>query len=88
MGAPASGTLYAVQLLFPFALVPLVALAAGAPTLLLPWLMLPPAVKLRRDFANCPPGLPYNAILYRTFKLGLAYSSLLAIGAVLGRVLR
>ena len=88
MGAPASGVLYAIQLLSPFALVPFVALAAGAPTLLLPWVLLPSAVKLRRDFVNCPPGLPYNAILYRTFKLGLAYSSLLAIGAVLGRVLR
>jgi 1,4-dihydroxy-2-naphthoate polyprenyltransferase len=87
MGAPASSMLYAVQLLSPFALVPFVAFAAGAPTLLLPWVMLPPAVKLRRDFANCPPGLPYNAILYRTFKLGLAYSGLLAIGAILGRVL-
>lgn len=88
MGAPASSMLYAIQLLSPFALVPFVALAAGAPTLLLPWVLLPSAVKLRRDFVNCPPGLPYNAILYRTFKLGLAYSSLLAIGAVLGRVLR
>jgi 1,4-dihydroxy-2-naphthoate polyprenyltransferase len=87
MGAHASSLLYAIQLLSPFALVPFVALAAGAPTLLLPWVLLPSAVKLRRDFVNCPPGLPYNAILYRTFKLGLAYSSLLAIGAVLGRVL-
>lgn len=87
MGAPASSMLYAVQLLSPFALLPLAAFASGAPTLLLPWVLLPSAVKLRRDFANCAPGLPYNAILYRTFKLGLAYSSLLAVGAVLGRVL-
>ncbi len=88
MGARVSAALYGVQLLAPFALAPLAALAEGTPALLLPWVLLPAAVRLRRDFAHCPPGLPYNAILYRTFKLGLGYASLLAAGAICGRALR
>jgi 1,4-dihydroxy-2-naphthoate octaprenyltransferase len=35
---------------------------------------------------RCPPGLAYNRILVRTFKLELAFAALLAAGAVLGRL--
>ena len=85
-GSAASQRLYGLQLLGPFVLVPIVALLAGTPWLLLPWLLLPAAVALRRDFLRCPPGLAFNDVLFRTFRLELVYAVLLASGAVLGRL--
>jgi 1,4-dihydroxy-2-naphthoate octaprenyltransferase len=85
-GAAASQRLYGLQLLGPFALVPLVALLADTPWLLLPWLLLPAAMALRRDFLRCPPGLPFNEVLFRTFKLELTFAVLMASGALLGRL--
>lgn len=85
-GAAAAQTLYAVLLFLPFALVPLIALLAGSAWLLLPLLMLPSAWALRRDFLRCPPGLAFNQVLFRTFRLELVYAVLLASGAVLGRL--
>ncbi len=85
-GAAASQRLYALLLLGPFALTPLMAWLASAPTLLLPCLLLPAAWELRRDFQRCPPGLAFNAVLFRTFKLELLFAVLLASGAVLGRL--
>lgn len=85
-GASASRTMYAMLLFAPFALVPLIAFAAQSPTLLLPWVLLSQAARLNHGFAHCRPGLAYNAILFRTFLLGLAYAILLATGAILGRV--
>jgi len=84
-GSAASQRLYGLQLLGPFVLVPIVALLAGTPWLLLPWLLLPAAVALRRDFLRCPPGLPFNEVLFRTFKLELMFAVLMASGAVLDR---
>jgi 1,4-dihydroxy-2-naphthoate octaprenyltransferase len=84
-GAAASHRLYAVLLLGPFALTPVMAWLAGAPTLLLPCLLLPAAWTLRRDMQRCPPGIAYNEVLFRTFKMELLYAVLLASGAVLGR---
>ena len=85
-GATASQRLYDLLLLGPFALTPLLAWQAAAPTLLLPCLMLPAAWELRRDFQRCPPGLAFNAVLFRTFKLELLFAVLLSSGAVLGRL--
>ncbi|MBL8342828.1 MAG: 1,4-dihydroxy-2-naphthoate octaprenyltransferase [Rubrivivax sp.] len=84
-GAAAGQRLYTVLLLGPFALAPVMALLAG-PMLLLPLLLLPSAWALRRDFIACPPGLAFNAVLFRTFRLELVYAVLLASGAVLGRL--
>jgi len=85
-GATTAQRLYALLLLGPFALTPLIAWLAGAPLLLLPLVLLPAAWVLRRDFVHCAPGLAFNAVLFRTFRLELVYAVLLACGAVLDRV--
>jgi 1,4-dihydroxy-2-naphthoate octaprenyltransferase len=85
-GAAAAQRLYALLLLGPFALTPLIAWLAGAPLLLLPLLLVPAAWALRRDFLHCAPGLAFNAVLFRTFRLELVYAVLLASGAVLDRL--
>lgn len=85
-GTLASQRLFMLLLLGPFVLVPVMAWLAATPALLLPWLLLPSAWALRGDFLRCPPGLAFNAILFRTFKMELVFSVLLAAGAVLGRV--
>jgi 1,4-dihydroxy-2-naphthoate octaprenyltransferase len=85
-GAAAGHRLYTLLLLGPFALVPLMAWLASAPALLLPWLLLPAAWTLRRDFMRCAPGLAFNAVLFRTFRLELVFAVLLASGAVLNRL--
>ncbi len=84
-GATAGHRFYTALLLGPFALVPVMAALAG-PVLLLPLLLLPAAWALRRDFLQCPPGMAYNAVLFRTFKLELVFAVLLASGAVLSRL--
>ncbi|MFO1292752.1 MAG: 1,4-dihydroxy-2-naphthoate octaprenyltransferase [Rubrivivax sp.] len=85
-GAAAAQRLYAALLFAPFALAPLVAWLAGTAWLLLPLLLAPAARTLWRDFLRCPPGLAFNRVLFRTFRLELVYSALLAAGAVLGRL--
>jgi 1,4-dihydroxy-2-naphthoate octaprenyltransferase len=74
-------------LLGPFALVPVMAWQSAAPSLLLPLLLLPSAVQLRRDFGTCPPGVAFNEILFRTFRLELWFAALLSAGALLARVI-
>jgi 1,4-dihydroxy-2-naphthoate octaprenyltransferase len=86
-GAEASRALYAGLLLGPFLLVPLIALTAQALMLLLPLLLLPAALRLRRDFTQCQPGVAYNEILFRTFRLELWFAALLSAGALLARTL-
>jgi 1,4-dihydroxy-2-naphthoate octaprenyltransferase len=85
-GLRAGHRLYSLLLLGPFVLTPLIAVLAGAPLLLLPLLLLPAAWALRRDFMHCAPGLAFNAVLFRTFRLELVYAVLLASGAVLDRL--
>jgi len=84
-GAATGQRLYTLLLLGPFALTPVMAAQAGS-TLLLPLLLLPAAWALRRDFLHCAPGVAFNGVLFRTFKLELLYAVLLASGAVLGRL--
>ncbi|MDZ7590417.1 MAG: 1,4-dihydroxy-2-naphthoate octaprenyltransferase [Rubrivivax sp.] len=84
-GAAASHRLYTLLLLGPFALTPLMAWLSGSWLLMLPCLLLPAAWTLRRDMQRCPPGIAFNEVLFRTFKMELAYAVLLASGAVLGR---
>lgn len=85
-GARAGQGFYTLLLLGPFALLPLMAWMGAQPLLLLPLLLLPAAWTLRRDFVRCPPGLAFNLVLFRTFRLELMFALLLASGAVLGRL--
>jgi len=85
-GAAASRHLYSLLLLGSFALTPLMAWLAGSAMLLLPCLLLPAAWTLRHDMHRCPPGIAFNEVLFRTFRMELAYAVLLACGAVLGRL--
>jgi 1,4-dihydroxy-2-naphthoate octaprenyltransferase len=85
-GAAASHRLYTLLLLGPFTLTPLMAWLSDSLLLLLPCLLLPAAWTLRRDMQRCPPGIAFNEVLFRTFKMELVYSVLLASGAVLGRL--
>jgi 1,4-dihydroxy-2-naphthoate polyprenyltransferase len=86
-GERASRGLFSLLLLGPLALVPVMAALAGTPALLLPLVLLPAALSVRRDFGRCPPGTPFNAILFRTFRLELWFAALLSAGTLLGRVL-
>ena len=86
-GDNASLGLYSVLLLTPFLALPLMALLARSVALLLPLLLLPVAWALRRDFRRCAPGLAFNQILFRTFRLELWFAALLSAGALLGRLL-
>ena len=86
-GERASHRLYSVLLLGPFVLVPVMALMADDPALLLPLLLLPAAWTLRLDFLGSAPGRAYNPILFRTFRLELWFAVLLSAGALLGRLL-
>ncbi|MGZ5131163.1 MAG: 1,4-dihydroxy-2-naphthoate octaprenyltransferase [Caldimonas sp.] len=86
-GEAGSRRLYGLLLFGPFALVPAMAFMAGAPALLLPLLLVPVALRLRRDFVACPGGAAFNGVLFRTFKLGLQFATVLSAGALLARVL-
>lgn len=86
-GAQIAKHMYSASLYSAFALVVPMAWLEGAATLLAPLLLLPTALRLNRDFVACPPGLAYNAILVRTFKLELGYAALISAGAVAARLL-
>jgi 1,4-dihydroxy-2-naphthoate octaprenyltransferase len=85
-GAPVSRAMYAAGLLTSFALLLPLAWRSG-PALLAPLVLLPASLRLYRDFADCPPGLAFNRVLVRTFKLELGFAALLAAGAVTTGVL-
>lgn len=86
-GDNASFRLYGWLVLGPFLLVPAMAWLAQSAALLLPLLLLPMAWQLRRDFNGCAPGMAFNQILFRTFRLELWFAALLSASALLGRVL-
>jgi 1,4-dihydroxy-2-naphthoate octaprenyltransferase len=86
-GAQTAKHMYSASLYGAFALVLPMAWLEGAATLLAPLLLLPTALRLNRDFVACPPGLAYNAILVRTFKLELGYAALISAGAIAARLL-
>jgi 1,4-dihydroxy-2-naphthoate octaprenyltransferase len=87
VGAAAAQRIYACLLLGPFALCPLMAWVSKSAPLLLPLALLPAALALQRDFVACPPGIAYNQILFRTFRLELVFAMLMAGGAVVARLL-
>jgi 1,4-dihydroxy-2-naphthoate polyprenyltransferase len=96
-GARGSRRLYVALLLIAFGLVPVMAtLARGtslpangvdrfAASLLLPLALAPVALRLWRDFTSSEPGTAFNAVLFRTFRLELAFAVLVSIGCVLAR---
>ena len=45
----------------------------------------PAAWRLWRDFRRCPPGLAFNPLLYRSFRMVGTFAVLLAAGALLAR---
>jgi 1,4-dihydroxy-2-naphthoate octaprenyltransferase len=86
-GEAGSRRLYTVLLIGPFALLPAMALSSSAPALLLPLLLLPAALQLRRAFVACPRGTAFNEVLFRTFRMELWFAALLSAGALLGRMI-
>ena len=86
-GPQASIGLFSFLLIAPFALLPWMTVWADTPTMLLPLLLMPAALQLRRDFVHCPPGTAFNEQLFRSFRLELWFAALLSAGALLGRML-
>jgi 1,4-dihydroxy-2-naphthoate octaprenyltransferase len=85
-GAAVSRAMYGLSVFGAFALLLPVAWLLTSPWPLAPLVLLPRALRLWRDFIGCPPGLAFNGILVRTFKLELAFAALLATGAVAARL--
>jgi 1,4-dihydroxy-2-naphthoate octaprenyltransferase len=87
-GDAASRALYGTLLIGPFLLLPPTAWLARSPALLLPALLLPAAVALRREVAECAGGSALTGLLFRTIRLELRFAALLAAGALLARAMR
>lgn len=83
VGEAASRRVFATLLLLPFGLLLPLAWWGGSLLLLAPALLLPAAWQLRRDFNRCAPGLAYNAVLFRCFRLGLWFALALAASVLL-----
>jgi len=84
-GSGAAQTLFSLLLALAFVLLPFMAGVARAPLLLLPWVLLPRALRIRYDFAACRQGSDFNLILLRSFQLGLHFALLLAFATLLSR---
>jgi 1,4-dihydroxy-2-naphthoate octaprenyltransferase len=84
-GKQASVGLFSALLALPFLLCLLLAWERASPLFLLPLLWVPQAFRLADDFRHCPPGLGFNAILFRVFRLELWFALALALAAVLVR---
>jgi 1,4-dihydroxy-2-naphthoate octaprenyltransferase len=82
-GERASAGLYAVLMLVPFALLPLLVRQTASHLLWLPLLALPGAIGLVRALPRTPPGLAFNGLLMRTVMLQLIYGAMLTIGTLL-----
>lgn len=83
VGEAGSRRLYAALLLGSFVLVPVTCICVRSPWLMLPMLLAPAAIRLRRDFTRCRPGTAFNEILFRTFRLELWFALLLSAGFLL-----
>ncbi len=62
-------------------------MVVGSFAALLPLVLLPAALRLRRDTATCREGGAFTTLLVRTFKLELMFSVLLSLGLVGARAL-
>lgn len=74
-----------ILLTLPFCALAAMAWQAGALWPLVPTLLAPKVFQLYRDFLSCSGGIAYNNILFRTFRMGLWFSLLLAASAVATR---
>ena len=84
LGRPAMNAVYAVELLLPYVLLPVLAGIVGKGwELALPCLSAGLALPLCRRFAAMPPGTGFNDVLAETARLQAIYALLLAIGLVL-----
>jgi 1,4-dihydroxy-2-naphthoate octaprenyltransferase len=84
LGKATAERAYQAAVLLPYALTAVIALSdARLFGLLAVLLTLPAAFTLARDLPRTAPGLPYNAILFRTFKLELLFGACFTIGALL-----
>lgn len=89
LGKRAAERFYQTALLIPYLLIGVV--AWSDPRLVgmtLAWVTLPMAWNLVRDLPRCAPGLPYNALLFRTFKLQMLFGACATIGALVPGLLR
>jgi 1,4-dihydroxy-2-naphthoate polyprenyltransferase len=82
-GERRSQVLFGALLALPLVSQGVMAVLAGQLWFCLPWLLVPVVWRLHRDFVACPPGLPFNGILFRVFQLELGFAALLAMGAML-----
>ena len=82
IGRPASRRVYAVLMLLPYAILPLLA-ASGTRGALLGWLALPFSLALIRRLHRTEPGPALNLLLAGTAQAGFAIGMLLAIGVLL-----
>jgi len=82
-GERASQGLFSVLLSLPLLLPVGMTMLTSKPWLLLPCVLIPLAWRLHRDFVACPPGIAFNAILFRAFQLELWFAGLLSLGALL-----
>ncbi|MBK6864444.1 MAG: 1,4-dihydroxy-2-naphthoate octaprenyltransferase [Ideonella sp.] len=85
-GEQSSARLFATLLFAPFALLVPLALAARAPTTLLPLVLLPAALRLRRDFGRCREPGAFTALLLRSFRFEAVFALLLVAGVLLARL--
>lgn len=87
-GRRVAQAVYALQMLLPFALLPLLGFTAaggrGAVWLALPLLSLPLSLRLIRDFREQRPGPAFNVLLARTAGQQLVFGVLLACALLLG----
>jgi 1,4-dihydroxy-2-naphthoate octaprenyltransferase len=84
LGKAASERAFQAALLLPYVLTTALALTDPRLIGLLAVLVtLPAALGLARDLPRTPPGLPYNEMLFRTFKLELVFGACFTIGALL-----
>lgn len=85
-GGTAARALVATLLFSPFALVVAMAVAAHTLMYVIPFVALPRAWRVWRDFVTIPPGHALTGVLFRTVKLEALFGALLAAGAVLVRL--
>lgn len=84
LGKPAAERAYQAALLVPYLLAVALALTDERLIGLLAVLVtLPAALGLARQLPRTAPGLPYNEMLFRTFKLELVFGACFTIGALL-----
>ena len=80
-GEAQSSRLLAALFVIPFMALAAMAYVESAVWPLVPAVLAPLAYRLYRDFARCPGGEAYNAILFRTFRIGLWFAGVLSASA-------